>query len=257
MKSKFPMKFLSPGPIVALCALGVLAAGSSQATPITFAQYTQTNGATQQWTISNSGSTTTVTASGTVFLTFSGVTGFSGPEAANFTLSATSSQVGNCGVNCGPGDSYSQPGYVGTFSFIDNGSHPGTNLLSGNFAVTAAPASTGAQFASSIGSSGGSFNSSSTAGNLGQLVLTSAYLNFAGQTEENASFSLSSLIPNFAVGTVTGSQADPSSSFAASGAGTFSSNPGPTNAPEPATFGLLGAGLLCVGFISKKKFVRQ
>src|SRR6185437_15521100 len=113
------------------------------------------------------------------------------------------SQIGNCGnptTPCGPGDSLVQPGYAGTFSFIDSsaGSHFGTNLLSGTFAVTGSPATTGAQFSSSVGSTGGSFNASATAGNLNQLVMTSAYLNFIGQTEENASWSLSSLIPNFA-----------------------------------------------------------
>jgi hypothetical protein len=61
---------------------------------------------------------------------------------------ATSGQVGNCGVSCGAGDSFVQPGYTGTFSFIDTATVPGANLLSGTFAVTGSPSTTGAQFSS-------------------------------------------------------------------------------------------------------------
>ncbi len=232
------------------CTLVALSAIPAAATPVTFAQYVQQSGAQQAWSVTTLAGSTHISAMSNVQFSFSGVAGlpFSGPENALFTLSATSGQVGNCGVACGAGDSYVQPGYSGTFSFIDAGAAPGANLLSGTFAVTGSPATTGAQFASSIGSSGGSFNASSTLGNLNQLVMTSAYLAFNGQTNENASWSLSSLIPNFSVGPVTGSTAYPATgAFNASGTGTFSSNPGPTaNVPEPSTFALLG-GLLAMG----------
>ncbi len=175
------------------------------------------------------------------------------------TLSATSTQIGGCTVSCGAGDSFTQFGYAGTFSFIDAGRAPGANLLSGTFAVTGSPSTTGAQFSSNIGSGSGSFTASATAGNLNQLVLTSAYLAFLNETDEVASFSLSSLIPNFAVGTVTNGQAYPAAgSFNAAGSGTFSSNPGPVPAvPEPPTFALLAAGLLAFGVVrGGKKFAR-
>lgn len=238
--------------LVIPCALIVATAGPAMAVPVTFAQYVQNGGAAQQWTIATSGTTTTVSASGPVSFTFSGVSGlpFSGAEAATFTLNATSTQIGNCGVNCGNGDSYVQPGYHGTFSFIDAGAHPGANLLSGTFAVTGSPSTTGAQFSSSIGSSGGSFNASATAGNLSQLVFTSSYLTFIGETDENASWSLSSLSPNFATGTVTGSQAYPATSgFTAAGSGTFSSSTPPAIVPEPSAFALLGSGVLGLGLL--------
>ena len=239
----------------------VTAIGPAMATPTTFAQYIQQNGALQEWMVSTSGTTTTLSASGAVFFSFSGVSGlpFNGPESANFQLMATSNQIGNCGVNCGPGDSYVQPGYTGSFSFTDTGSAPGANLLSGTFAVTGSPATTGAQFSSSVGSSGGSFNASSTAGNLGQLVLTSTYLGFPGATNENVSFSLSSLIPNFATGSVNGSQAFPADGpFNASGSGTFSSNPAPAAAiPEPLSAAVLGSALTGLSLVRRRRQVRQ
>jgi hypothetical protein len=45
--------------------------GSARAAPVTFAQYSQLNGNTQQSSITTSGSSTTVTASGSVLFTFS------------------------------------------------------------------------------------------------------------------------------------------------------------------------------------------
>jgi hypothetical protein len=243
------------GSIAALVAAALAGPMSASASVVTFAQYFQTDGADQQWSVSTSGTTTTVTASGSVLFNFSGVSGlpFAGAETAAFTLTATSTQVGNCGVNCGPGDSYVQPGYAGSFHFTDEETDPGADLLSGVFSVTGSPATTGAQFSSSVGGTGGSFNASATAGNLLQLVLTSDYLSFFGQTEEDASWSLSSLLPNFTTGTVTGHQAYPGSQFNAAGSGTFSSSPGPAAVPEPATMGVMGSGLIGMAWILRKR----
>lgn len=255
MRSKMFPSALQIG-LAAGLAIGVFAVPSANAVPVTFAQVIQQNGAAQQWTVSTSGGSTTITASGVVDFSFSGVSGlpFAGPQLADFTLTATSTSLGNCGVNCGAGDSFAQAGYTGTFSFIDVGTDPGANLLSGTFAVTGSPSTTGAQFSSHIGSSGASFDASATAGNLSQLVLTSQFLAFIGETDENASWSLSSLIPNFAVGTVTAGQADPATGgFNASGSATFSSNPGPVATPEPTTFALFGTGLLGLVILARKR----
>ena len=243
------VRLLLPG-VLALSAINLAAAA-----PVTFAQYVQQDGAEQQWTITSTATTTTVSATGSVFLSFSGVTGlpFAGPESAMFTLTATSNVAGNCGVNCGPGDSFVQPGYAGTFSFIDTGAAPGANLLSGTFAVTGSPSTTGAQFSSSIGATGAGFDASATAGNLLQLVMTSDYLVFTAETQQNASWSMSSLIPNFSTGTVLLTQARPGSGpYGASGTGTFSSNPGPSSVPEPASLLLLGIGMTALGVLRRR-----
>lgn len=231
---------------------------SGSASPITFAQFVQQNGALQAWEIATSGgSATNISVSTPVFFSFSGVAGlpFAGPESALFSLTASSTQVGNCGVACGPGDSYVQPGYAGTFSFIDTGLAPGANLLSGTFAVTGSPSTTGAQFISSVGGSGAGFVASATPGNLSQLIMTSDYLSLVGQTHQNSSWSLSSLIPSFATGPVsvgvTATAFPANGSFFASGTGTFSSDPGPQLVPEPASMMLLGAGL--VGLVATRR----
>lgn len=237
--------------VAATFVVATMAATSAMAAPVTFAQYTSGD---QQWTISSSASSTTVSSTGNVLFSFFNVPGlpFPGQESAVFTLSATSDQLGNCNVGCGPGDGFQQMGYTGTFSFIDAGLNPGANLLSGTFAVTGSPATTGAKFSSNIGSSGGSFNASATAGNLSQLVFTSAYLDFTGVTGlEDASWSLSSLVPNFAI-----NAGRPSGTFSSAGSGTFSSEPGPSAVPEPATFSLIGGALLGVGLLRRKKSSR-
>lgn len=258
-RSSFSFRHFALAPTFALAMIGAIPAIAG---PVTFGQYFQTDGAQQQWAISTSGGTTTVQASGDVLFDLSSLPGlpFDAPQDALFTLNATSETPGNCGLDCSNGDSLTQQGYSGTFSFIDidAGFAHGTNLLSGTFAVTGSPSTTGGTFSSSVGGTGGSFDASSTADNLGQLVFTSAYLNFAGQTQETSSWSLSSLIPNFAVGPVVvngnSATAYPAAGpFDAAGSGTFSSNPGPTATPEPASVALLGAGLIGLAFARRRR----
>jgi hypothetical protein len=150
--------------------MAIVAVTPSMAGSVTFAQYDQTNGSQQEWTISENTvstvTTTTVSATsgvGGAQFTFSGVPGvpFTGAEAATFNLTATSTQSGQCtGSNsstCGNGASYNQPGYSGTFSFIDAGVAPGKNLLSGSFSVTINPSQTGGSFGAQVGSKLGTF----------------------------------------------------------------------------------------------------
>lgn len=233
----------------------------------TFAQYAQTNGAQQQWSLSEatvgSITTTTVSATGAVEFEFSGVPGvpFSGDQAATFSLTATkTTDKGNCGTACAANDSYTQPGYSGMFSFTDTAL--GTNLLSGTFAIkTGDPLTTGAQLGSTIGGHGGSFDASDDSGNLTQIVLTSKYLTFADVTSETASWSLSSLETSlgagFGVGAITTGAAYPSGTFTAAGTGTFSTTPAPSSAtPEPGTLVLIGGGLLSLGIARRRKLFK-
>jgi hypothetical protein len=245
--------------IMAAGALAIVSASPSMA-QVTFAQYDQTNGSIQQWTLSEATAseitTTTIAATGAVEFMFGGVPGlpFSGVEAATFTLNATTIQTGQCNTStCANGNSFDQAGYSGTFSFIDAGSDPGANLLSGTFTIAGNPSQTGGSFGAQIGANEGTFTASTDATNVAQVVFTSAFLSFAGETSETASWSLSSLkdllVPNgFATTTTTNRQAYPNQTSGAAGDGTFSTAVPPVAAtPEGPTFGLIGCGLLGLG----------
>jgi hypothetical protein len=239
------------GPLAALFAGVLLAASPASAANVTFAQYNQVDGAAQQWAISvvttDIGACTSppcveVTASGTVNFTFSGVPGApSGPQVANFLLTTISTTGGTTNVNA-----YSEAGFSGTFSFLDPSLPAGDqNLLSGTFQFNL----TGAQLNESIGGSGGGFGGSDTPTDLNELVMTSSYIDFTGQTDQTATFTLSSLIPSFSAG---GTPDLPTNGpYAAAGDGTFSSNPG--FAPEPRTLFLTGLGLVGLGLLKLRK----
>jgi hypothetical protein len=124
------------GSLAATVVLATFAAGPALAGDVTFAQYVQTTGA-EQWAVSTTGTTTTATAAGSVFFLFQNVSGlpFAGPELATFSLTATSTTLGNCATDCSNADGFTQTGYSGSFSFIDAGSDPGADLLSGVFQV--------------------------------------------------------------------------------------------------------------------------
>jgi hypothetical protein len=238
------------------------AAAPAFATSTTFAQYVQTNGASQDISIVtstlNNTTTTTFSTNDQVYLSFSGVGAlpFSGPELATLKITASTTQLGNCGSACGTGDNFNEQGYSGSFSFIDNAADPGANLLSGTFAINGSAATSGAQFSSNVGAGSASFKASATAEDLQQLVFTSDFIAFPNSTNESASFSLSSLIPDFATGTVT--PADQAyianGTLNAAATGTFSSNPAPvSNIPEPASMALLGGGMVVLGLVRRHR----
>lgn len=254
MPTKLSVQFGSITSMAAMALLAIAATGSAIADPITFAQYDQTSGSTQQWKISVTGDTTKITASGTVDFSFDGIAGAPvGPQVANFKLSATSTTDGTT-----DGLAFSEAGFSGTFSFIDSSLPTADrNLLSGTFQFV----DTGAQLNESIGGTGGGFGASDTAVDLQELVMTSAYIpTFAGQTDETSTFTLSSLIPGFTAG---GTADRPTNGpYTASGVGTFSSEAEPDNSgpavPEPATFSMIAGGLLLgAGLVRRNKAVRS
>jgi hypothetical protein len=134
--------------------------------------------------------------------------------------------------------------FSGMFSFTDTALATGQqNLLSGIFQFD----DTGAQLNESMGGTGGGFGASDTAIDFNQLVMTSSYINFTGQTLQTGTFTLSSLAPSFSAGGhPTFRPVD-----SAAGVGTFSSSQGLV--PEPETFILIGAGLVGLGLLRRGK----
>ena len=243
--------------IAPVLALALMSGSAARAAgPITFAQYFEQAG-NQQWSISQSGGTTSISASGQEFFLFSNtLTAYNGVlQTAQFTLNASSTQAGACGVACAAGDSFAQLGYSGTFSFVaTSGPLTGLVLLGGTFNV----APSGATLNTNIGSSQAGIGDSSGVSDPSNLTFNSQVpgLSFASQTELDASWSLSSLNPNFAVTNITftgtGFVATPSGSYTAAGSGTFATEPG--FIPEPGSLYMtsIGIGLCGLALLSRR-----
>jgi hypothetical protein len=238
---RLSFRFSTLGAVAATLAL---AAGSATASTITFAQYFQFGGPPDQWALSTVGSTTTLTgnsfAGSPDFFAFMVPTSLGAPvqtEFATFSFSATSTALGNCATNCSLGDPFTQSGFSGSFSFTEvGGVDPGANLLTGTFTSIGT-------LNADIGGSGATF----LATDVNQINLTSAFLTL--NQPEDASFSLSSVNPAFGITEGPTDQGRPDG-FSASGDGTFSDA---SSTPEPATFAMIGGGLLGLGLLRRKK----
>jgi len=233
---------------------------SALAIPTTFAQVSQTS-STPQFSILNSGSTTTVSASGQDFFTFLvGGTPFGSPVLANFTLNASSTQSGTCGTSgCPNGDAFTQQGYTGSFSYtVATGIYSGMTLLGGTFGVNATPANSGGTLSENVNGTGGSYLSTQSSGNPTAIVMSSDFLNFSGVSVEAGSWGFSGLSPNFALNAPVGNVSTPQTGtrFTAAAVATFSSEPPPVpnNTPEPASMVLMGSALVGLSMIGRKKF---
>jgi hypothetical protein len=244
-------RFSKLASLAATLALATFATGSATASTITFAQYFEFGGAVNQWTISTVGTTSTITgatAPGNVELfAFMVPSGLGTPvqtQFATFSFSATSTTDGNCATNCSTNDPFTQGGYTGSFSFTEvGGPDPGANLLTGVFTNVGT-------LTADIGGTGATFLASDPT----QITMTSAFVNLVPPLD--ASFSLSGLNPAFFItpnGTDQG-YPDPNGPITAAGDGTFSDTSG---VPEPATFAMIGSGLLGLGLLSRKKLSRR
>src|SRR5580658_2710905 len=92
----------------AVLVLALFAGGAAMADE-TFAQYIEIDGSVEQWSLStNANNITTLTTSGQIYFSFSGINGlpFSGPQLASFSLNASTDQAGGCKVSCGAGDAF-------------------------------------------------------------------------------------------------------------------------------------------------------
>jgi hypothetical protein len=162
------------------------------------------------------------------------------PISATLTFNATTSASANTDAS----GNIMEGGWSGNFSFTQNGT--GTNLLSGTFGPTG----------TLVGSGGSAAFSDSTVSNaLSEVTYTSSVLNFSNTTERDFSFSLSnfSVVGDGAQNISVGSNGRPiSGSYA--GNATFAATPIPTTGiPEPATFALIGFGLLSAGMIHRRR----
>jgi hypothetical protein len=245
-RSSFRFSIL--GSLAAALALASFGTGSASASTITFAQYFQFGGPVNQWTISTVGTTSTITGASPAgdpeLFAFMVPTALGAPvqtQFATFSFSATSSTVGNCATNCSAGDPFTQSGYTGSFSFTEvGGPDPGANLLTGNFTNIGT-------LSADIGGTGATFLASDPS----QITMTSAYL--AITAPDDASFSLSGLNPAFFITPSGTDQGYPDAPIIGAGDGTFSDTSG---VPEPATFAMIGGGLLGLGLLSRKKLAR-
>jgi hypothetical protein len=249
-----------------LFTLALSFATIATAAPVTFAQATQST-PTNQIHIQNNPNGTVVVSSSVgaqdnfQFLVAGTPFGVAQAVTANFFTTATSSSSGACGSSgCPTGDSFTEQGFTGNFSYtVATGVYAGRNLLSGSFNTNATPTNSGGKFGNIINGTGGSFNASQTPTNLNGIVLTSDFLDFTTVTQENGTWALSSLSPNFSVNPTANTISFPTTAqdFVASATATFSSQPAPVSTtPEPATMGLIGSSLTGMFLIRRKRLSR-
>jgi hypothetical protein len=236
---------------------------------ILFAGYNQTSatagfGIVSTTTTSN-GSDFNVTISGADQISFQyliGGTPFGMSSlSATLSLTATSTVSGDCPsspTNCitSSGSSFTESGFQGNFAITLNTPFEGqSNLLSGTFNLLSPGDSvSGAQFGSTLGSSDGFLEATTTSSNPNQVVFTSDFLNFADTITRDATFNLSSLFPLFSAITNTPTSTHFPSDFSAIGSGAFSSAPPPfEEVPEPSTFAPLASGLLGLCLWQRKR----
>jgi len=204
----------------------------------TFLNVLETDSSVQEYVLTNNGglSNTLSVVNGPVNYLFSVPNTLgTGLRAGIFNFTANTTDPAS--VNAG---NYLEAGWTGTGTITDT--------LTGTIAFSWVFGNTGS-FTGAVGGTSATLNDSRPPG--GEVLMTSPYLTFTDSITESFSFGFTSGTPAYLVG--TGGFLD---NATGSGVGTFSAEPVPTGAPEPATAFQLGFALIGVALIARKRLAR-
>ena len=218
--------------------LTLLMAGAASATPVTFLNLNELLSSVNMYTLTNNGGTsnTLSVVNGSVVFNFS-VPNALGTGFRNGVFNFTANSTTPATVGSG---NYTEQGFSGSGTILDSL----TNTIA--FSWTFGPTAT---FTGAVGGTSATFNDSTPPNT--EINYISPYLTFPATISESFSFGFTSAIPAYLVG--AGGFLDDATG---SGVATFSSNPGPSGAPEPATAFLLGSALVGLALIGRKRLAR-